>query len=343
MEQALRLAAHGVRGANPLVGAVVLDRNGEVLGTGFHRGAGTPHAEPEALADAQAKSQDLAGCTLVVTLEPCNHTGRTPACTLAIERAGIGRVVFAAADPNPQAAGGAAWLNARGIDTVGGLKQAVAAELNSRWLLATTARRPFVTLKTAQSLDSRVAAADGSSQWITGPEARADGHTIRRRTDAVLVGTGTVLADNPRLTAREPDGSDSPVQPLRIVLGERGIPVDAAIRGSGFLQLLTRNVPEALEELQQRSVGHLMIEGGPRIAGAFLAADLVDELFIYQAPVLLGVGQQAFVPLGIQTLSDAGRWELDDCGGQSLTRLGSDFRIHLKPATREGTPECSQG
>lgn len=332
MEHALLLAGRGIRGANPLVGAVVLDEAGAILGAGHHRGAGTPHAEADALAKARENRSGLNGSTIVVTLEPCSHQGRTGPCTAAIAEAGIRRVVYGASDPNPEAAGGAAWLTEHGIDTAGGLLEQNADALNGRWATSVRERRPFVTLKAAQTLDSQTAAADGTSQWITGPHARADGHAIRAVVDAVLVGTGTVLADNPRLTARLLDGSDSERQPLRVVMGERDVPPGADIRGERFIHLRTRNPHAALAKLYGQGVRHVLIEGGARIGSAFLRADLVDEMFVYIAPILLGDGIPAFQQLGVGTLADAQSWLLDADGGASSEILGNDIRLHLKPA-----------
>jgi len=352
MDRALGLAAQGVRGANPLVGAVVLSPDGWVLGTGYHRGAGTAHAEVAALADARARGADPAGATMVVTLEPCNHQGRTGPCSAAILAAGIRRVVYAAPDRTAQAAGGAAWLTRHGVECSGGLRSAESELLNERWMRAAAEARPFVTLKTASSLDGRVAAADGTSQWITGPAARQDGHAIRARADAVLAGTGTVLADNPRLTARpeapsrgpatvdaadpeaaaEADPGPAPAQPLRAVMGLRDIPEDAAVRGPGFLQLRTRDARTALSGLHARGVRHVLVEGGPGIAGAFVRAGLVDELVSYIAPVLLGEGTPMLPPVGVDTLAAAHRWTPDAAGGGALTQLGPDLRLRLRPA-----------
>ncbi len=331
MEHALVLAGQGVRGANPLVGAVIIDDDGAMVATGAHLGAGTDHAEVAALKSAVLQGVDPAGCTMVVTLEPCNHTGRTGPCTEAILAAGITRVVYAASDPNPDAAGGARVLAGRGIEVAGGLLADAATELNRRWLAALQDQRPFVTVKVAQSLDAQSAAADGSSQWITGPHARADGHTIRTRVDAVLVGTGTILTDDPRLTARALDGSDADRQPLRVAVGLRPIPEEAAMRGNGFVHLQTHDPAAALTELYRRGVRHVLVEGGPQLVGVFLMADLADELFAYVAPMLLGAGVPAFQRLGVATLTDAHVWRLDPDGAASVTQLGDDVRLHLKP------------
>ncbi|MEW1820688.1 bifunctional diaminohydroxyphosphoribosylaminopyrimidine deaminase/5-amino-6-(5-phosphoribosylamino)uracil reductase RibD [Arthrobacter sp. NPDC080031] len=338
METALHVALRGLRGANPLVGAVVLGPKGEQLVTGYHRGAGTPHAEADAIAKAQAKGLDLAGTTMVVTLEPCNHIGRTGPCARAIIDAGISRVVYAVDDPHDPAAGGAGTLRAAGVDVQSGLAAAEAWKLNREWFNAVEARRPFVTLHIAQTLDSRIAATDGTSQWISSPESLADNHGLRRLIDAILVGTETVLVDNPRLTAREADGAESPSQPLRAVMGLREVPADAAVRGTDgkFIQLPTRDPSEALELLFAEGIRHVMVEGGSRILSAFLAAGLVDELIVYLAPTLLGSGTPALTDLGISTLADAQHWNWDDAGGGAVHALGRDLRLHLRSGPSDG-------
>ncbi|WP_051388782.1 bifunctional diaminohydroxyphosphoribosylaminopyrimidine deaminase/5-amino-6-(5-phosphoribosylamino)uracil reductase RibD [Arthrobacter sp. 35W] len=355
MEEALALAARGPRGANPLVGAIVLDAEGRTLATGHHRGAGTAHAEADALANLRAAGglADPAGATMVVTLEPCNHQGRTGPCAQAILDAGIGNVVYAVADPHLPAAGGAERLRAAGVQVRTGLLGSAAEELNGRWFAAARAGRPFVTLKLAQSMDGRIAAADGTSQWITSAESRADGHALRSRVDAILVGTETVLVDNPRLNARAADGGPAARQPLRVVLGLRDTPAGAAVRtgnhggthdggavqegaGGGFLALRTRSPRQALRLLAGHGVGHLMVEGGSRVAAAFLADDLVDELIIYLAPTLIGAGLPALADLGIGTLSEAKRWRWDAAaGGPQL--LGLDLKLTLTPAPAAAT------
>ncbi|MDJ0356372.1 bifunctional diaminohydroxyphosphoribosylaminopyrimidine deaminase/5-amino-6-(5-phosphoribosylamino)uracil reductase RibD [Paenarthrobacter sp. PH39-S1] len=348
MDTALAGAALGVRGANPLVGAVVLDAAGKILSVGHHRGAGTAHAEVDALARVPAElTGKLAAATMVVTLEPCNHVGRTGPCAQAIIDAGIGRVSYAVDDPHQPAAGGARRLREAGVNVHGGLRADEAFALNRRWFASVRDSRPFITLHLAQTLDGRIAAADGTSQWITSTAARADNHGIRRLIDAILVGTETILVDNPRLTAREPDGSESMRQPLRVVMGLRDIPADAAVRGTngvhgsdagdiasnaGYLQLRTRDPLAAAGTLFAGNVRHLMVEGGSRISGAFLAAGLVDELIIYLAPTLLGSGVPALGDLGIGTLADAQQWAWDPAGGGPVTVLGPDLKLRLTPA-----------
>jgi diaminohydroxyphosphoribosylaminopyrimidine deaminase/5-amino-6-(5-phosphoribosylamino)uracil reductase len=211
-------------------------------------------------------------------------------------------------------------------------------KLNREWFRAVEARRPFVTLHIAQTLDSRIAATDGTSQWISSPESLADNHGLRRLIDAILVGTETVLVDNPRLTAREADAQESDRQPLRAVMGLREVPADAAVRGTDgkFIQLPTRDPAEALELLFAEGVRHVMVEGGSRILSAFLGAGLVDELIVYLAPTLLGAGTPALRDLGISTLADAQHWNWDDAGGGAVHALGRDLRLHLRSGPTDG-------
>ncbi|MEH0109985.1 bifunctional diaminohydroxyphosphoribosylaminopyrimidine deaminase/5-amino-6-(5-phosphoribosylamino)uracil reductase RibD [Tersicoccus sp. MR15.9] len=334
MATALGAAATGVRGANPLVGAALLDPDGRLIAVGRHHGAGTDHAEVDVLnraAAAGASAEQIAAATMVVTLEPCNHTGRTPACTEAILAAGIRSVVHAIGDPHRAAAGGAHRLRTEGVEVRDGLLADQARDLNRRWLAA-VGTRPFVTVKIAQSLDGAVAAADGTSQWITGAAAREDGHRMRMLADAVLVSTGTVLADDPALTARHPDGSLAARQPRRAVMGLRPVPADAAIRGADgrFHALTTRDPDEALAGLYAVGARHVLIDGSPRLSVAFARAGLIDELVVYQAPLLLG-GRPAFPDLGLSTLGEALRFEPDEAGGGAATRFGPDTRLRFLP------------
>ncbi|WP_284985542.1 bifunctional diaminohydroxyphosphoribosylaminopyrimidine deaminase/5-amino-6-(5-phosphoribosylamino)uracil reductase RibD [Arthrobacter sp. fls2-241-R2A-172] len=342
MEAALAAALRGPRGANPLVGAVILSPEGEHLATGYHRGAGTAHAEADAISEARRQGIDTAGTTMVVTLEPCNHEGRTGPCAQAIIAAGIAKVIYAVDDPHDPAAGGARTLRAAGVEVHSGLAAERARDLNREWFDAVAAKRPFVTLHIAQTLDSRIAAVDGTSQWISSPESLADNHGLRELIDAILVGTGTVLIDNPRLTARTPDGELSQHQPLRAVMGLRDVPEDAAVRGSDgrFVHLPTRDPAEALDRLFAEGARHVMVEGGSSILSTFLAEGLVDELIIYLAPTLLGSGTAALNDLGITTLADAQQWSWDDAGGGAVRTLGNDLRLHLRP-TRAVTTKNS--
>lgn len=335
MLRALELAATpGVPLApNPRVGCVLLDAEGSVIAEGHHRGAGTPHAEVDALTRAGERAR---GATAVVTLEPCNHTGRTGPCAQALLAAGVARVVYAQADPNPAAAGGAATLRAAGVEVEGGLLAEESVALNRAWTFAVTHGRPFVTWKFAASLDGRSAAADGTSRWITSAAARRDTHRLRSSSDVMLVGTGTVLADDPQLTVRDADDRPLPVaeQPLRAVMGLSEIPPSSRVLDDAAPSLLlrTRDPREALEQLHAREHRHVFLEGGPRLAAAFVAAGLVDEIVAYVAPVLLGAGPAAVADLGITGIAEALRPEVVD-----VAVLGPDVRFILRPAA-PGSP-----
>jgi len=313
MRRALELAATpGVPLApNPRVGCVLLDEDGTPLAEGHHRGAGTPHAEVDALSRAGGRAR---GTTAVVTLEPCNHTGRTGPCAQALVEAGVRRVVFAQADPNPLAAGGAATLAAAGLEVEGGLLAAEARALNPAWSFAVEHGRPFVTWKFAASLDGRSAAADGTSRWISSAAARRDTHRLRALCDTMLVGTHTVEVDDPRLTVR--DDQDRPLarQPLRAVMGERDLDPGRRIfdEQAETARLRTRDPRAALAELQARERRHVFLEGGPRLAAAFLRAGLVDEVVAYVSPMLLGAGTNAVAELGITTIAAALRPTVTD-------------------------------
>lgn len=343
MARAVGLARLGpAHGPNPRVGCVLLappDPSGPgaageartVLAEGWHRGAGTPHAEAAALADAAARGVDVTGATAVVTLEPCHHTGRTGPCAEALAAAGVAEVRYAVADPNPVAAGGAAFLAARGV-RVTRAPDAPATELTHAWTTAVRAGRPYVILKTATSLDGRVAAADGTSRWITGPEARAHAHAVRAGVDAIAVGTGTVAADDPALTARTPAGDLADHQPLRVVLGDTPVPDGARLRdpaapGGQVVTLGGHDVGAWLAALADREVRTLLVEGGPTVASAFVRAGAVDELHAYLAPVLLGGPLTATGDLGVATLDDARRW----CTCH-VERLGDDVLVVARPA-----------
>ncbi|MGH3424640.1 MAG: bifunctional diaminohydroxyphosphoribosylaminopyrimidine deaminase/5-amino-6-(5-phosphoribosylamino)uracil reductase RibD, partial [Nocardioidaceae bacterium] len=267
---AMREALDAARGhrprtlPNPRVGCVLIGADGGRIAAGTHRGAGTPHAEIEALARA---GRDARGATAVVTLEPCNHTGRTGPCAHALAVAGVVRVVFAQPDPHPPAAGGADTLRAAGVEIESGVLEQEARELNEPWTTAVSRGYPFVTWKLATTLDGRSAAADGTSHWITGEAARADVQRLRAQADAIVVGTGTALADDPRLTLRDADGAPRPYaeQPLRVVVGQRPVPADARVRDDSAPSVLItgRDVGAALAELAAREIRHVWLEGGP--------------------------------------------------------------------------------
>lgn len=282
-------------GTNPRVGCVIVDADGAVVGRGHHRGAGTPHAEPDALADAGARA---VGATAVVSLEPCRHHGRTGPCTQALIAAGIARVVYAQTDPTAQAGGGAVELAAAGIEVIGGVLADEAARVNGTWTFAVEHGRPFVTWKTAMSLDGRVAGPDGGPTAITGPAALARVHELRARVGAIIVGTGTALTDDPALTVR----TTEPIAfapPLRVVVGSRSLPAHARVLDDAAPTLVTteRDPHRLLSTLFDRGVRHALLEGGPTLAAAFLEAGVIDEVDWYLAPTVLGDGPVALPAL----------------------------------------------
>ncbi len=322
IEQAL--AVKGSTYPNPPVGAVILDAGGQVAGIGATEPAGGAHAEVVAL---RAAGDRAAGGTAVVTLEPCNHHGRTPPCVDALLAAGIAAVVYAVADPNPAAAGGADRLRAAGLAVTGGVcAEEVASGPLREWLHKQRTGTPHVTWKFATSIDGRSAAADGSSQWITSEAARADLHRRRAAADAIVVGTGTVFADNPSLTARLPDGTLSPQQPLRVVVGERETPPESLVLSddSATLLLRTRDPFEVIRVLADRT--DVLVEGGPTLAGAFLRAGVVHRILAYVAPILLGGPLTAVDDVGVANIASALRWNYDD-----VQRIGPDVLLSMVP------------
>ena len=351
LRRSLRVAAAGPwPDPNPRVGCVLVAPDGSVVGEGFHRGAGTPHAEVVALAVARSQAR---GATAYVSLEPCSHTGRTGPCAEALIDAGVARVVFAQPDPT-SAAGGAEMLRAAGIEVVGGVLADEAAALNARWMRTVALGRPLVTWKFAATLDGRSAAADGTSQWITGEESRADVHSLRMSRDAIVAGTGTVLVDDPRLTVRMPTHgglrpqwtpqlpagpSPEPRQPLRVVVGLRDVPDSARVREAPgeVLHLRTRHPHDVLAALWDRGIRDVWLEGGPTLAAAFVAAGLVDEVYAYLAPALLGSGRTAVEDLGITSVTDIRRMSLVD-----VVTIGGDIRIHAIPFPVEASARATR-
>jgi diaminohydroxyphosphoribosylaminopyrimidine deaminase/5-amino-6-(5-phosphoribosylamino)uracil reductase len=329
MARALELAqTPGVpAGPNPRVGCVLLDADGATVAEGYHRGAGSPHAEVVALSAAAGRAR---GATAVVTLEPCNHTGRTGPCSEALIEAGIGRVVYAQGDGNPVATGGAARLREAGVDVVGGLLADEARRVNPEWTFAVEHGRPFVTWKLATTLDGRSAAADGTSRWVSSPAARRDTHRLRSLCDTILVGTGTVLVDDPRLTVRDEHDRDLPRdrQLLRAVMGERDLPAGRRVLDDAAetVHLRTRDPKQALLELFARDRQHVFLEGGPTLAAAFLRAGLVDEVVAYVAPMFLGAGLSSVADLGVTTISDAVHLDVIDV---AVLGAGPDTNVRL--------------
>lgn len=329
MTRALEIARRGPRGLNPQVGAVILSPTGETLAEGWHRGAGTPHAEVDAL--SKLTPEQLRGATAVVTLEPCNHTGRTGPCAQALIDAGVARVVYALDDPGARSGGGAERMRAAGLDVVPGEQTEASERLITDWLTVQRLGRPHVTVKWAQSLDGRAAAADGSSQWITGPDARADVHRRRAAADAIVVGTGTVLADDPALTARDGDAL-LPRQPIPVVIGARETPADAAVRRHPHEPLFHtgHDLAAVLADLRERGVQRVFVEGGPTLASAFVAAGFADEVLAYLAPVLLGGPRLALGEIGVTSIGAAHRLVVDE-----WLPVGQDLLVRAHPAAAE--------
>jgi len=348
MDRALDLAARGLftTSPNPRVGCVIV-RDGVVLGEGFHVQPGAAHAEVNALVDARAKGHAVQGATLYVTLEPCNHHGRTPPCVDAVIAAGIARVVAAMADPDPVASGGAQRLRAAGIAVEFGPGAAAALELNRGFVSRVVRGRPWVRVKVASSLDGRTALVNGESQWITGAAARADGHAWRARACAVLTGVGTVLHDDPRLTVRDVETTR---QPLRVIVDRHGeTPASARILdGAGALIFTagTRNnawpasveafvlpdanervdLPAMMRELGARAINELHVEAGAKLNGALLDAGLVDEVLMYVAPRVIGDPARGVFarPQALASLDAAEAFAWHD-----VQRVGDDVRLRL--------------
>lgn len=332
MRRALELAARGWGrvAPNPLVGAVVV-RDGRVVGEGYHAEYGRPHAEVEAL---RAAGERARGATLYVTLEPCGHHGKTPPCTDAILAAGVRRVVFAASDPNPRAAGGCAVLEAAGVEVARGVEERAALDQNAPFFHAhTRPERTWTALKLALSLDARVADRRGRSAWITGEAAREEVHRMRAGFDAVAVGIGTALADDPKLTVRGP--VEPRVPPVRVVFDRglrlppegylartaREVPVVAvaapdapaerrkALEGLGVRVLPAAGLEEGLRALREAGIASLFCEGGALLAGALLEGGLVDRLHLFYAPLFLGTqGAGPFGRLASPEIEEAPRW-----------------------------------
>lgn len=349
MREAIALARHGRQTAapNPMVGCVLV-RDGVVVGRGWHARPGEAHAEVMAIADA---GESARGATAYVTLEPCNHTGRTGPCVDALINAGVSEVVYAVADPNPLAAGGAARLAAAGVATLSGVAEKEARELMRGWLHSAHYARPLVIAKVAMSLDGRIATRTGQSKWLTGAPARRLAHELRADMDAILVGKGTLSADDPALTARL---DQTTFTPLRVVLDTDGSSHPGAKAyersGRGALLVTTRACPDArrrrfeasgvdvavcgtgpngqvdltdaLAALHHRGVLSVMVEGGGAALGAFLDADLIDELHLFYAPILLGGGKPGFDGIGVDQVANGNNFVFD-----APEPVGVDFVI----------------
>jgi diaminohydroxyphosphoribosylaminopyrimidine deaminase/5-amino-6-(5-phosphoribosylamino)uracil reductase len=281
-----------------------------------------------ALTGLRDKGISAAGLTAVVTLEPCAHTGKTGPCAKALIDAGIARVVYSVSDPGVGSGGGADILSSAGIEVVSGVEEAAGRELIEHWLLSATKGRPWITIKWAMSLDGRAAAADGTSQWITGPETRHRVHLDRSRHDAIVVGTGTVLADDPTLTARNDNGSLMDHQPHAVVVGQRAVPETALIRNhpGGFTHHQSQHLGQLMDVLFSGGIRSVYVEGGPTLASAFLTQGLYDELHISLGPMLLGGGKLALTDLGVSTMAEALPLDIHD-----VLRFEGDVFLIAKP------------
>ncbi|MCL1692628.1 MAG: bifunctional diaminohydroxyphosphoribosylaminopyrimidine deaminase/5-amino-6-(5-phosphoribosylamino)uracil reductase RibD [Actinomycetia bacterium] len=342
MRRAIGLTEGTMPHPNPRVGAIVLTPDGEVVAERAHIRAGSAHAEAAALADAGSAAK---GSTVVVTLEPCAHHGKTPPCTTALIDAGVARVIVGTLDPDSRVAGnGIALLEDAGIEVVTGVEEDAVRANDLAYYHHRTTGRPFVTLKTALTLDGQAAAADHTSRWVTGPEAREDGHRLRAESDAVIVGAGTVISDNPRLDVRI-DGYEGPQPRPVIVAGRRPIPADAALLsrnplvfttgsdqpGLGGVEQVAAPGPDgvdltaAIEYLGKNGVVAVLIEGGPTIGGAALRAGLVDRIvFHYGSKLGMGTGLPAVTGV-FQTITDAQTVTIED-----VAMIGSDIRVEAK-------------
>ena len=330
IDEAMRLAIEqsflvkGCTYPNPPVGAVIVDREGRVVGVGATEPVGGDHAEVVALRRAGGLA---AGGIAVVTLEPCNHFGKTPPCVNALVEARVSAVVYAVTDPNGIAGGGAGRLRAAGVQVQSGvLADQVAGGPLREWLYKQRTGLPHVTWKYASSIDGRSAAADGTSQWISSDASRLDVHRRRAAADAIVVGTGTVLADDPALTARCADGSLAGRQPLRVVVGMRDLPSEAKVLNdeSRTMLIRTHDPMEVLKAVSDRT--DVLLEGGPTLAGAFLRAGLVNRILAYLAPILLGGPGTAVDDVGVPTIARALRWQFD-----GIDRAGPDLVLSLVP------------
>jgi diaminohydroxyphosphoribosylaminopyrimidine deaminase/5-amino-6-(5-phosphoribosylamino)uracil reductase len=281
-----------------------------------------------ALTGLSDKGISAAGLTAVVTLEPCAHTGKTGPCAKALIDAGIARVVYSVSDPGVGSGGGADILSSAGVEVVSRVEEVAGRELIERWLLFATQGRPWITIKWAMSLDGRAAAADGTSQWITGPETRQRVHLDRSRHDAIVVGTGTVLADDPTLTARNDNGSLMDHQPHAVVVGQRAVPETALIRThpGGFTHHQSQHLGQLMDVLFSGGIRSVYVEGGPTLASAFLAQGLYDELHISLGPMLLGGGKLALTDLGVSTMAEALPLDIHD-----VLRFEGDVFLIAKP------------
>jgi diaminohydroxyphosphoribosylaminopyrimidine deaminase/5-amino-6-(5-phosphoribosylamino)uracil reductase len=315
----LSLKGEGKTGSNPIVGAVIVDSNNQIISEGFH--AAGEHAEVVAINAAKVIPIDS---TIIVTLEPCNHTGKTGPCTEAIIQAGIKRVVFAVSDPNPIASGGAEALRRAGIEVISGVLESEARFSNRAWFCVIENKRPMYLWKIATTLDGKTSALDGTSQWITGEDSRKVVSWLRRKSDAILVGTGTLIADNPSLIPHDDLGGPNP---FRVVMGNRDIPEGSQVLDSRaeLIHIKNHNFDDLNSTLLSHGIKQVLVESGSELGSALVRANLIDEIYLFQAPSLLGAGQSFVENIGITTLEDRKNLELIE-----VTRVGQDIMIHAK-------------
>ena len=318
MARAIECASYGLGKTfpNPIVGAVVTSATGEFISEGFHQGA--DHAEVIAIKGAK---EIPAGSILYVSLEPCNHHGKTPPCVDAIIESGIKKVIYAISDPNPVAAGGSERLRSAGIEVVSGIGDIQASHENRAWLTKIKKGRPRITWKIASTMDGKVTAADGSSKWITGELARTDVAKIRSQADAIVTSTTTVSADDPLLTSKGLGKN-----PIRIVMGLSEIKGDSQILGSDAETVLIKShdFKELISLANDRGFNQLLIESGPTLGTALLRADLIDEIILFQAPTFLGSGKPSIGDLGISNISGRLDFDITD-----VEVIGADLKITL--------------
>lgn len=320
----LCLSTLGKTAPNPNVAAAIYAADGTLIADGVHNPHVTKdHAEVVALKKAGAAAR---GGTIVVSLEPCNHTGTTGPCVDAIIEAGIARVIYAVEDPNPVAAGGAERLKSAGI-TVEYVESKELRDAQGAWLHRITTGRPYIIWKVATTLDGRIAASDGSSQWISSEESRDDVQRLRAHSDAILIGTGTALADNPTLRPR----IEGAPMPIRIVMGGRDVPADFNLNdGIGqTIYLKNRSIDELYKALDYLPVNQLLVEAGPTLGSALFAAGVIDEVLIYQAPKALGSGRTWLEEIGVATINDAAHFEL-----LSAQQIGVDMKFRYRVEKR---------
>jgi diaminohydroxyphosphoribosylaminopyrimidine deaminase/5-amino-6-(5-phosphoribosylamino)uracil reductase len=330
MLRALELAELSpLYGENPQVGAVLINDAGEIVAEGWHKGAGTPHAEIDALKNLAAKGLTAAGLTAVVTLEPCNHTGKTGPCSQALIEAGVKKVVFGTYDAGKTEGGGRFTLEEAGVEVISDILRDECVQLIAPWFTNKFKQRPYVVIKWASSVDGRTAATDGTSKWITGAEAREDVHARRAASQAILVGTNTVELDDPELTARKPDGSLYENQPLRVVVGKRDLKSDSRVFNTASNQGLadtlrfeTHDLNDVMSKLFERGIRQVFVEGGAEIESKLIALGLADEFLIYLAPKLIGGPATAIRDIEVAHIDQAVGLEFIE-----TKKLGADILI----------------